>query len=262
MLKGLEDLILSLKFDFYKKEKVSIIKAENHIQGVDIARIIIYNYVDSDTALFLSGGSTPKELYKVLAKEKYLLVGEAAMVDERFGESFHRNSNEKMIKKSKLISYFHKKGINFSRILDEEFTDLHTTALEYEKKVKGVFLRFPKKIAIMGIGTDGHTASLPASPKLQRGEPATSSHFAKALRDKQEYAVGVEDFPGEFNRRITLTFKALSEMDLLIVLIFGLEKKKALELMFGKEPKDYVPAKFYTKPEIAVKTIVITDQKI
>jgi 6-phosphogluconolactonase/glucosamine-6-phosphate isomerase/deaminase len=34
--------------------------------------------------LFLSGGSTPKTLYEILAKEQKLKAGAVALIDERF----------------------------------------------------------------------------------------------------------------------------------------------------------------------------------
>jgi len=39
--------------------------------------------------LYLSGGSTPKELYKRFATAEQITPGAVGMVDERYGEKFH-----------------------------------------------------------------------------------------------------------------------------------------------------------------------------
>jgi 6-phosphogluconolactonase/glucosamine-6-phosphate isomerase/deaminase len=125
----------------------------------------------------------------------------------------------------------------------------------YDKRIKYLFEHFSKKIAIMGIGEDGHTASLPAG-----------THNLGLITNN--YVAAIKDFPGEFGERITLTFKALSEMDTLIVLVFGPAKRNVLNLMFdpsagsGQEDIEEIPARFYTLPETTKKTILITDQKV
>jgi len=209
--------------------KIEIVN--NPKQGIEVAKRILYKTVDPKTALFLSGGTTPKPLYKALAEEKKLHVGAVAMVDERYGAPLHKNSNERMIRETGLL-VLHPRG-----------------AKQYDKTVRGLFAKFEKHIAIMGIGEDGHIAGLPAKSQISNLK-------------SQNYVIGISDFPGEFKERITLTFKALSEMDLLIVLVFGSEKKNALKLMFTQGSEEEIPARFFNLPDIAKKTIVITDQKI
>ena len=241
------------------KKGLSIFNVENLQKGTLLANSILSKNVDKKTALFLSGGSTPQPLYELIAKKGRLSFGAAAMVDERFGERMHKNSNEKMIGETGLLSYLEEKKVPFYGILRLHPKGGLDLAKDYNKKVKNLLENFSKSIAIMGIGEDGHTASLPA------GIP----HFAKASRGKQKskiknqkYVESVNNFPGEFKERITLTFKALSKMDLLIVLAFGSAKQNALKLVFEKGTLSEIPARFYTKSEIAKKTILITDQKI
>ena len=63
-----------------------------------------------------------------------------------------------------------------------------------------------------------------------------------------------------YGQRITMNFLALSQLDLILILVLGKEKREALKLMFGDGPIEEIPARFYLKPEIAAKTILITDQ--
>ena len=213
-------------------------------EGLKFAKNFLYNTVDKNTVLFLSGGGTPKPLYQDLAKEKKLEVGAVGMVDERLVPPFDLNTNEKMIKDTGLMDYFVSKKIPFYSILR-----LHPRgAKQYDKTVRCLFAKFEKHIAIMGIGEDGHIAGLPAKSQISNLK-------------SQNYVIGISDFPGEFKKRITLTFKALSEMDLLIVLVFGFAKKNVLNLMFAKGSEEEIPARFFKRPDIAKKTIVITDQK-
>ena len=130
------------------------------MEGLDAAKKVLYKNVDDRTVLFLSGGSTPKFLYQTLAKEKKLKVGAVAMVDERFGSPFHQNSNEKMINDTGFLSYIESENISFYGILKDRL--LEETAKDYDKVVQTLFKKFQKRVAILGIGEDGHTASLPA----------------------------------------------------------------------------------------------------
>jgi len=227
-----------------------IITVENQEQGLDVAKNVLYKNVDDQTLLFLSGGSTPKDLYSALAKEKKLAVKAVGMVDERKDKS-----NYKMIKSTELIEYLDGLKIKFYPII---------SAASYDRNIRKIIDSSKNKVAIMGIGADGHTAGLPASPKLQRGEPAgiQNSSIRQAQDKIQNYVTQINNFPIEPRERITLTFNAMSKMDLLIVLAFGSAKQNALREMFKEGPIEEIPARFYTRPDIAKKTILITDQKI
>lgn len=219
-------------------------------EGFLAARDILYKTIDLDTVLFLSGGSTPKPLYEILAKERKIELGAVALVDERFGQPLHLNSNEKMIQETGLPSYFLTNGIPYYLIL-QKGKDRKTVALEYNKVVGSLFSRFSKRVAILGIGEDGHTAGLPAGRQgLQLREKSSS------------YVIEFSDFPIEPRERITLTFHAISMMSLLIVLVFGNEKQKALHDMFMPGSTTEVPARFYLRKDITKKALLITDQKV
>ncbi len=230
-----------------------IIRVANQEKGLVAAKKILYERVNDKTLLFLSGGKTPKDLYTSLAKEKKLIVKAVGMVDERAD-----SSNYKMIKLTGLLDYLENLKIKFFPILRTHLKGVklnpESVAGVYNETVLKLVEKFKNKIAIVGIGEDGHTA----------GIPARIPHFAKASRGKQnsDYAIRIDDFPGEFKERITLTFKTLAEMDLLIILAFGFVKQNALKEMFSNGPIEEIPARFYAKPEIAKKTILITDQKI
>lgn len=230
------------------KKGIRVFTVNNPQEGFDLAKDILYKNVDVQTLLLLSGGSTPKTLYGELALERTLNVGAVAMVDERPGEKNHASSNEKMIDGTGLLSYLRSKGINFSPIIKEGITKQETTE-DYDRTVRNLFEKFGKKVAVLGIGEDGHTAGVPIG--VQASESAING-----------YVAGYNTFPSEPKERISLTFKALSQLDQLIILAFGVSKQKPLRKMFEDGPIEEIPARFYTRSDIAPKTLLITDQKI
>ena len=234
------------------------VKVLDKSEGVEITKKKIYKFVDQKTVLFLSGGSTPKLLYQKFASEKILKPGAVAMMDERYGKPFHPNSNEKMIRGTGFLSYLEEKKIPFYSILRFHPKGVASDiARDYDEVVQGLFKKFQKRVAILGIGADGHVAGIPASPN--RGEPPRSE---KLKVKSEKFAAEIDNFPGEFKKRITLTLNALSKMDSLMVLVFGEEKREALKLLFSKGSIAEVPARFLKTPEISQKTLLITDQKV
>ena len=246
-------------------------------QGLDLSKALLNTIVDKKTAIYLSGGSTPRELYEKLAKDEDLFPGAVGMVDERYGEKLHERSNEKMIKDTGLLRYFQMRDIPFYPILqnspslrgaerhgnlvdeiaalplgarDDDFRKLAAQA--YDEKVRSLHATFQKSVAILGIGSDGHTAGIPSqNSKLK---------IQNLKVDGYELVTEYNDTTGIYGERVTMTFLGLSMLDLLIVLALGDAKLHALEAMFEEGSQEEIPARFYKRPEIAVKTIIITDQ--
>lgn len=227
---------------------MKIIKVKNSGEGFKTCKSLLYEKVSSNTVLFLSGGSTPKSLYESLSKEKRLQIGAVGMIDERYGERLHEDSNEKMIRDTGLIERIEERA-RFYPILENK--DIEETARDYDETLRFLFNYFPKSVGILGVGIDGHTAGIPAIPEISQ----------KILDDKSSLACFYED-RGVYKKRITQTFLALSRLDLLIVLVFGKEKKESLGLMFKKGSEANIPARFFLQKEITDKVVLITDQKL
>lgn len=177
--------------------------------------------VDENTLLLLSGGISPDELYKLMADDIKIKPGAVAMIDERFGARMHDNSNEMMIPDL---------GVKFYSILQDNL-DLEQTASRYEKVLRELFAKYPKKVAVVGIGVDGHTAGI--KPGLEY--------------DHARWVVGYDDAGGVFGKRVTTTFECLEQIDQFILLAFGESKHSALQkVLTGGDPQ-MMPAGFYTK---------------
>ena len=119
----------------------------------------------------LSGGSTPKVLYSLLASPEYReridwLHVHLFWGDERCVPPDHPESNYRMVQEA-LLSKIQIPPENIHRMAGEK--DPQTAAVEYEQELRDFFQtkdaapRFD--LILLGLGEDGHTASLfPGTP--------------------------------------------------------------------------------------------------
>jgi 6-phosphogluconolactonase/glucosamine-6-phosphate isomerase/deaminase len=265
---------------------VTIATVANLHEGFSLAKEILYQIIDPKTVLYLSGGSTPEALYEKLAQEEKLSAGAVGIVDERFGPKFHDKSNEKMIRDTGLLRYLEMRDIPFYPILTSHPESRHSefiseshgilkqvqddksvqhdnerelVAKAYDEKLRELNANYQKSVAIMGIGSDGHTAGIPSLKSNLKDQ-------ISKIYDMYDLVTEYADASGKYGERVTMTFLALSMMDVLLVLAFGSGKKEAIELMFsspvGPRSEKEIPASFFRRPEIAKKTLLITDQTI
>ena len=138
------------------KQFKSIEQLENSLVR-DIVKIItdsIENY--GDARILLSGGSTPINLYSTLSLQNInwskVKIG---LVDERFVNNDSEFSNEKLIRKNLLQNYA-KEALFFEMVYstDNEKLNLELVNDKYSSFMKRLDL------TILGMGSDGHTASI------------------------------------------------------------------------------------------------------
>ncbi len=222
-------------------------------QGLQIGKTLLTNLADNKTAVFLSGGKTPAPMYQLLAQEEKFAPGVVGMVDERYGEKFHAQSNELMIQNTGLLRYLTMRGIMFHPILQGEEGIIETTSA-YDATLRNIFNQYQTLVALMGLGSDGHTAGLlPQSFKFQ----ITNSNSTK-----YDYVSAYEYPDGLYKQRISMTFLGLSMLDLYIILAFGEDKKEAILKMFDSGSEEEIPARFYLDAKNKKKTVLITDQEL
>ena len=254
MVTAVESILRAHNLFSHLNDGITVCHVKDAVSGQDLATEILHTIVDTKTALYLSGGSTPKALYQKLAQEEKLIAGAIGQVDERYGKPLHDNSNQKMIDDTGLLRYLQLRNIRFYPLLQydlsrEEIADV------YDQTVRSLHATFKRSVAILGIGADGHTA----------GIVGNRQNFKNSLFEVDRKHLLVSEFndeKGYFKERVTMTFLGLSMLDLLILLVFGDDKKDALEKMFEDGNETEIPARFYKRPEIAKKTIIITDQVI
>lgn len=236
---------------FHQNAGVTIATVENTNEGFHLVKTLLYTVIDPKTVLYLSGGSTPKVLYEQFAKDEKLVPGAVGMVDERFGKKLHEKSNEKMFGETGFLRYLQMRDIPFYPMLTD--TSREQTADAYDQKLRELNATYHQSVAILGIGTDGHTSSMaPNRPDF------TNLMFAEKYKVVSDF----DDPRSFYGERVGMTFVGLAMIDLLVVLVFGPDKKEPLKSLFAEGKEEEIPARFFKRTEIAKKTLFITDQRI
>ncbi|MCU4161124.1 6-phosphogluconolactonase [Acidiphilium sp. AL] len=184
----------------------------------------------------LAGGSTPKSLYERLAVAPYRQqirwsAIDFVLGDERFVSPDDDDSNLHMVRNSLFDRLDHEKP----RIHPVPFEGLtvNEAAIAYEKTLKSLYgsesLEPDRKffdICFLGMGDDGHTASLlPGQPKL--------------LDEKKRWVLPVTE--GRPESRVTLTYPVLESAELVVFVVSGGGKRAMLDRILSGEERE-VPA--------------------
>ena len=191
-----------------------------HNSAQTVCQLIKLAIKSSDRCtLVLSGGSTPKKLYELLADKTFSAHVEWSKVfifwgDERCVPPEDPQSNFKLAYEF-LLSKIASPSANIFRIRGENHPSEATN--EYERTLKEFFHASSGPpafdIILLGLGEDGHTASLfPGS---------------KALTEKERWVVDVT-VPKPPSRRITLTLPVLNNAHSILFVVTGESKAKAL----------------------------------
>jgi 6-phosphogluconolactonase len=165
--------------------------------------------------LALAGGTTPLRAYERLARMD-LPWGRVSVFfgDERCVPPDHPDSNYKAAREALLARVT---PLAVYRMPGELGPDV--AAELYEPLV----LAHPLDLVLLGIGPDGHTASLfPGHPALHAGG----------------HVVGVRDAPKPPAERISLTLHALREARRVVIIVAGADKREA----FTRAQRGEVPA--------------------
>src|SRR4051794_19002163 len=158
----------------------------------------------------LAGGSTPRALYPRLVDAVDWTRTDVFFGDERAVPPDDPQSNYRMARETLLDPA----GVPAANVFRwrAESPDLDGAAHDYERALRGAAPPW-LDLALLGLGPDGHTASL---------FPGTA-----ALAVEDRLAVPVE-VPALGTRRLTLTYPALLAATDVIFLVTGSEKRAAL----------------------------------
>lgn len=178
-------------------------------------------------AVCLSGGSTPRLLYGLLTQSPYRQAIPWSRIhwfwsDERFVPPDDERSNYNMAREL-LLDEVTVPRENIHPVHTSSGTPIEAAAA-YERELQrfyGASRLDPARplfhVALLGVGEDGHTASLfPGSPALEE-----RSHWAAAV-------VGVKP-----EARITLTYPTLESSRDIVFLVTGSAKRKVMQRIFG-----------------------------
>jgi 6-phosphogluconolactonase len=180
-------------------------------------------------SIALSGGSTPRALYALLAAEPYRSSIDWAKVhlffgDERCVPGDDPQSNYRMARET-LFSKVPVPGDNVYRIRGE--IDPRTAALEYDETLKEYFADSGPDVVLLGMGDDGHTASL---------FPGTEALGAVKSRC-------VANFVPKLNKwRVTMTAPFLNRSQEVLILVTGEGKAgRVAEVLEGPRVPEKLP---------------------
>jgi 6-phosphogluconolactonase len=184
----------------------------------------------------LSGGSTPRNLYTLIAANASSTLPWAQMFffwgDERHVPPDDRDSNYRMAKET-LLSKVPVPAANIFRIPSEN-SDALAAADAYEQTLRKFFLvapgEFPRfDLILLGLGPDGHAASLfPETAALQEKSRLVVANWVEKLNTS----------------RITLTLPVLNAARCVAFLVSGTDKAPVLhEVLEGHAPGEKYPSK-------------------
>jgi 6-phosphogluconolactonase len=214
------------------EKKVMIFDDENQMlkflieKWEDIAheRIEIRGYF----TVGLSGGKTPIVFYQKLAEwenKSFWMRTHVFLVDERFVPFDDKDSNYRMLRE-KLLGKILIPQENIHPIPTGKGS-LEDLAREYEKDLKSFFKlskgQFPNfDLILLGIGEDGHTASLfPRSKALSKRNHLTATVVVDEMR----------------HDRITLTLPVINHAEHVIFFVRGANKAPVLKrIIAGDDP--------------------------
>ena len=185
-------------------------------------------------AVALSGGSTPKGVYQLLAAPAFrtrVRWGDIHFFwgDERHVPPDHPESNYRMAVEA-MLSKVPVPPANVHRVRSE-LADADRAAREYEEKIRACVEGEPLPrfdVIDLGIGTDGHTASLfPGSAALEERERLCVANWVAKF--------------GAY--RITLTLPVLNAARAVTFIVAGAEKAPIIQrVLRDPDPSPPLPA--------------------
>jgi 6-phosphogluconolactonase len=188
-----------------------------------------------EASLAVSSGSTPVPMFEALSQVD-LEWGKVvvSLVDERWVEVSEKDSNENLVR-------FHllKNKAASARFIGMKTTSL--TAIEGEEECAGRLqdIPMPYDVLILGMGNDGHTASLfPGVENLAKAVDMTSGNIC----------MGITPLTAP-HERMTLTLPALLNSREIILHICGEEKSKVYEKAIAEGSLEEMPIRFVLRQE-------------
>jgi 6-phosphogluconolactonase len=189
-------------------------------------------------SMVLAGGSTPRRAYQLAADtEPDWGSAELWFGDDRCVPADDERSNQRLVRDALLDRLDGQ-----PRVVHAILTDLPAdkAADDYDERLHGVRL----ELALLGLGSDGHTASLfPHAP---------------ALAERARLAVAAAPGLAPFVPRVTLTIPALASAAHVVFLAVGADKAEPARRAFALAPGPATPASLVRSA--AGRTTAILDE--
>ena len=206
---------------FFDTREEASVAAADYIGSQLIRRLELQD----EASLVVSGGTSPVRCFELLAQADIDWPNVHVLPsDERWVDVSSDDSNEKLIRDTLLQG-----NASEARLhpMHSDLFSLEERCELFEETVRT--LPFPFACSMIGMGEDGHFASLfPDAENLAIGLEVDSTHLC----------LPVETASSPF-RRLTLTLTALSRSDRIVLLIFGDAKRDVYER--AKEKSNGLP---------------------
>lgn len=196
---------------------------------------------NGQASLAVSGGTTPVELFKHLSKLdiawKHIVI---TLVDERWVEAKKEDSNEHLVR-----SYLLKNKAARATFLGmkNESATAELGAKAYEQHLKQT--PHPFDVLILGMGNDGHTASLfPGSKNLTKATAMDSGKLCMAITPLDAK-----------HERLTLTLPAILDSKQIFIHITGSKKYKIIRIARDNGVANELPIRFILRQQKTPVTI-------
>jgi 6-phosphogluconolactonase len=206
----------------------------------EITRRIAISLIDAinkrgGASLAVSGGTTPMPMFEALSCvdldwDKVVV----SLVDERWVDVSEKDSNENLVR-SHLLK---------NMAASASFIGMKTaavTASEGEKECaeRLKYIRMPYDVMVLGMGGDGHTASLfPGAEKLSAAVDMASGNICMAIAPVTAS-----------HERMTLTLPTILNTREIIVQISSEEKRKVYEQAISEGPLEEMPIRYILRQE-------------
>ena len=183
---------------------------------------------NGEAAIAVSGGSTPKLFFDKLSVQSIDWANvTVTLVDDRMVPPDHERSNERLVYEHLLKN----EAIRAKFVpLWSDISDHVDTLAEHASTAISHFER-PFDVVILGMGTDGHTASFfPEGNNLDAAtDPAAKAEVVSMMA------------PGAGEPRLTITLPRLISAGMLVLHIEGDEKRRVLEKACEGGPEAEMP---------------------
>ena len=178
----------------------------------------------------LPGAEVPEEFYRALLKNKAIDWSKVTIVptgDRLVG------LDDPLSHHARLQGLFGAKGANVISLVDEAALDNYQEAGRLAD-ARLALLDGPLDLAVLGVGTDGHTAAIFPGPDLERAVAGPKERRAVGLRPSPMPQESPVD-------RVTLTTAALASARAVMFVLTGDEKRAVLERAIKEGPLSSAP---------------------
>jgi len=187
------------------------------------------------TALMLSGGNTPLHAYQALGTRRLSPSGtlELLFSDERYVPATSENSNFRAARP--LLEALALPGERVLRVRTE--LPLDRAVEDYDRRLRAlVKAGTPIRLGILGLGADGHTASLFSEGDLKRANG--------------KFAIPVQRPDGR--SAVSVTPQLLEHVAEIVFIVTGSDKRAALKAMMERKPESIAARAIANCPSVEI----------